>query len=66
MSLNESTNAASSPSPIGGAKPQEAVLAAIRELEFGTVEVIIHQGEIREIRQIRKKRFAHSPGHRTI
>jgi hypothetical protein len=42
-------------------KPFDTVLAAIREIEFGTVEVIIHQGEIREIRQIRKKRFAHSP-----
>jgi hypothetical protein len=42
-------------------KPFDAVLTAIRELEFGTVEVIVHQGEIREIRQIRKKRFEPSP-----
>ncbi len=36
---------------------EEDVLAAIREVDFGTVEVVLHQGKIREIRQVRKKRF---------
>lgn len=42
---------------ISSPKPFEAVLSAIREIDFGTVEVVIHQGQIREIRQIRRKRF---------
>jgi hypothetical protein len=34
-----------------------AVMQAIREIEYGTVEIVLHQGEVREIRQIRKRRI---------
>ncbi len=36
--------------------PEDAVLRAIRELKYGTVEVVVHQGEIQEIRQTRRVR----------
>ncbi len=43
----------------GGELPPalRAVLQAIREIEYGTVEIVLHQGEVREIRQTRKRRI---------
>lgn len=35
----------------------EAVARAIKELQFGVVEVVVHQGKVREIRQTRRTRF---------
>jgi len=39
---------------------EEEVLQAIRELRFGAVEVVVHQGRVTEIRQTRRRRLAES------
>ncbi len=39
---------------------EEEVLQAIRELKFGAVEVVVHQGRVTEIRQTRRRRLAES------
>ena len=40
--------------------PAEEILAAVKELRFGVVEVHVHETNVTEIRQIRRTRF-HRP-----
>lgn len=42
---------------------ERSVLQAMREMRFGSIEVIFHQGRITEIRRIERQRFAdrHQP-----
>ena len=42
---------------------ERSVLRAMREMRFGSIEVIFHQGRITEIRRIERQRFAdrHQP-----
>lgn len=42
--------------------PAEEILAAVKDLRFGVVEVHVHESNVTEIRQIRRTRFhrAHS------
>lgn len=37
--------------------PAEEILAAVKELRFGVVEVHVHETNVTEIRQIRRTRF---------
>ena len=37
---------------------EREILRAIRELQFGTVEVIVHEGKVMEVRQTKRSRFA--------
>lgn len=37
--------------------PAEEILAAVKELRFGVVEVHVHESNVTEIRQIRRTRF---------
>jgi len=37
--------------------PAEEILAAVKELRFGVVEVHVHESSVTEIRQIRRTRF---------
>lgn len=39
--------------------PAEDILAAVKELRFGVVEVHVHESFVTEIRQIRRTRFQH-------
>jgi hypothetical protein len=43
---------------------EQAVLKAVRGLEFGSVEVVVHDGRIVEVNQKRKVRFQ-DPAPRT-
>jgi hypothetical protein len=36
---------------------EREVLSAIRSLEFGTIEIIVHRGKVKEIRQTRRTRI---------
>lgn len=36
---------------------EEEILKAVREIMFGTVEVVVHDHRVMEIRQTRRKRF---------
>ncbi len=40
--------------------PEEFVLRAVRDLTFGVVEVVVHDGRITEIRQTRRTRVVAS------
>jgi hypothetical protein len=37
--------------------PADDILAAIKDLQFGVVEVHVHESKVTEIRQIRRTRF---------
>lgn len=42
--------------------PAEEILAAVKELRFGVVEVHVHESNVTEIRQIRRTRFQRPSG----
>lgn len=37
--------------------PEQDILDAVRELNFGVVEIHVHESRVTEIRQIRRTRF---------
>ena len=39
---------------------EQQVLAALKKIKFGSVEVIIHEGEVVQIESKEKVRFAHA------
>ena len=39
------------------AVPEREILQAIREVRFGTVEIVVHEGRVMEIRQTKKVRI---------
>ena len=39
------------------ALPEREILQAIREVRFGTVEIVVHDGRVMEIRQTKKVRI---------
>jgi len=41
--------------------PAEEILAAVKDLRFGVVEVHVHESNVTEIRQIRRTRFQRAP-----
>lgn len=45
------------PSKAAAALPEREILQAVREIRFGTVEVIVHEGRVMEIRQTKKVRL---------
>jgi hypothetical protein len=40
------------------ALPEREILQAVREVRFGTVEIVVHDGRVMEIRQTKKVRIA--------
>ncbi len=60
--LSKNPSAAQKPETINDSREAEAeVLRSIRELKFGAVEVVVHQGRVAEIRQTLRRRFV-EPG----
>jgi hypothetical protein len=49
----------STPAPLS--PQEEALLKAVRSLDFGSVEVIVHDKRIVEVQQKRKVRFPGNP-----
>jgi hypothetical protein len=39
------------------ALPEREILQAVREVRFGTVEIVVHDGRVMEIRQTKKVRL---------
>jgi len=39
------------------ALPEREILQAVREVRFGTVEIVVHDGRVMEIRQTKKVRI---------
>ena len=39
------------------AVPEREILQAVREVRFGTVEIVVHEGRVMEIRQTKKVRI---------
>ena len=39
------------------ALPEREILQAVREVRFGTVEIVVHNGRVMEIRQTKKVRL---------
>ncbi len=37
--------------------PEREILQAVREVRFGTIEVVVHEGRVMEIRQTKKVRL---------
>ncbi len=57
------TSATSIPAASAGltlSSEEEKILKAVRDLTFGTVEIIVHDRRITEIRQTRRTRLGHS------
>jgi hypothetical protein len=41
--------------------PETEILAAIREVRFGAVEIVLHESKVTEIRQTKRVRFGAVP-----
>ncbi|HPM57714.1 MAG TPA: YezD family protein [Thermomonas sp.] len=59
MSANPAVSLASAPAHVQGSVPEvEAeVLRAIRDIQFGTVEIVVHQSRVVQITRSEKVRF---------
>ncbi len=42
---------------LSASEPEREILRAIREVRFGTIEVVVHEGRVMEIRQTKKVRL---------
>jgi hypothetical protein len=42
---------------LSASEPEREILRAIREVRFGTIEVVVHEGRLMEIRQTKKVRL---------
>lgn len=61
---SESSN--TTPSTSSAARWESELLVAIRALKFGSVEVVVHDGEVAEIRQTKRIRLhGKAKAHRT-
>lgn len=44
-------------SDLSASGPEREILRAVREVRFGTIEVVVHEGRVMEIRQTKKVRL---------